>query len=563
VAKQPQADSSAERKHRRRFALMLGSRAALILALFGSTIFFNLRSGQDILAVTQVLLYCITGAVLVLTAVYLAWLRLAQPPFQVGLHLQVNIIVDVMVATVLVYVTGGVESPFSFLYALPVVNTAVFSPRLGTFLTAGLSCLLLGVLYVLENQGILPLDLEGRLVVKPSAAKVIYRLALNYTMLLIVAWLARYLGEQLQRTGRTLERTRDHLEVQVALNRDIINSLRSGLMAIHPDTRVSLLNPVAETILGWSANDARGRPAVEILPALAPWLGGEASLNAGLYHRVDLEHERPGDGKTIPVGVTLSSLRSPGGDLAGVLVHMQDLTEQQKMEATVKRAEKMAAVGAMAAGMAHEIRDPLASISGSVQMMRSLDQIEDADRRLMEIILRETKRLDTLLADFLAFARPKEPQLRICSLKELIEETVEVYQRGAGAGVAKVECQLDEVRAQVDPDQVRQILWNLLANASEAIDGTGGTVRVSVSEEAGEDGEPRARIEVADQGPGIPADLQERVFEPFVTTKERGSGLGLPTVARIVEAHGGAVHMTCPPEGGTRITIRLPGVTHE
>ena len=336
-----------------------------------------------------------------------------------------------------------------------------------------------------------------------------------------------------------------------ALNRDIVRSLRSGLLAADPEGHVIFLNPVAGEILGVADDEVRGLPVAEVFPALEGLaVGGE------IYQRFEVLHERRRDGATIPVGLTVSPLQSTGGQQAGILVHMQDLTRQKEMEQSVKRAEKMAALGGMAAAMAHEIRNPLASISGSVQVLKSSEHIDDSDRRLMEIVLRETGRLDVLLADFLAYARPKEPRLVDCSLKELIEETVSMFMRGGESASARVECELEDLSARVDPDQVRQVLWNLLANAVQASrDGSPVRVRLGKAEED-QDG---IHLEVEDRGPGIDEEIREKIFDPFFTTKDQGSGLGLATVGRIVEAHGGSIRIETPPQGGSRFIVRLPG----
>ncbi len=225
----------------------------------------------------------------------------------------------------------------------------------------------------------------------------------------------------------------------------------------------------------------------------------------------------------------------------------------------MKKAERMAALGGMAAVIAHEIRNPLASISGSVQMLGSAPGASEGDLRLMDIILRETGRLDSLLTDLLNFARPKEPKIVSTDLKQLVAETVEVFFRRDGGGRPEVTCDLQPVRASVDPDQIRQVLFNLLSNADQAVDGQGRVfinLRIEDDRQAG----PRALVEVGDDGPGIPAGERERIFEPFYTTKGQGTGLGLATVGRIVEAHGGTIELRCPEEGGSWFAIRVPGV---
>jgi len=541
------------REQRRRFVLILYARAAVVTALFGSTLFFSLGGEDAAISATQILLFSVVLLVYILTAAYLTWLR--KPRGELGLHVQSQIILDVLVATALVYVTGSVESPFTFFYALPVINTAVFYPRRGTFLTAGLSCLCLSALFILESQGILPVGLEGRVGEPPTGGRVAYLLALNYVVFFAIAWLSGYLAEQLRQAGRELRRTESDLEKLEVLNRDIVISMRSGLMAVDLRGAVSLLNPVAEQILGCPTHQALGRPAVEVFPNVAPLLEKMSNGDPEVLQRQEVLHRRAGDRLAIPVGLTLSTLKNPDGKDAGILVHMQDLSEQKQMEALVKRAERMAALGVMAAGIAHEVRNPLASISGAVQMLSVEENLSAEDRRLMEIVKRESERLNLLISDFLLYARPREPQPRKCSLKDLVEETVSVFQRSAAEGDTRVNCELSDVEAAVDPDQIRQVLWNLLTNAARAVDGT-GEVRIHLGTAEG----GVVEIEVADDGPGVPEDLRLKIFEPFFTTREEGSGLGLATVSRIVEAHRGSIELECPAGGGSRFIVRLPGV---
>ncbi len=540
---------------RRRLLLLLGVRAAVVTALLGSTLFFALRDDRPGLASTQWIVFVLAGLVYLLSALYALWLRRPRGPL--GLHLQIQTLFDVLLASVLVYISGGIESPFTFFYALPIITSAVFFNRRSAMVTAGLACLLLGGLYVLESQGLIPLDLEGRLHTPISAFKVVYLLAVNYAVFLLIAWLAGSLGEQLRRTGRELEQSEQEVEALVALNRDIVLSLRSGLVALDAAGRVSLLNPVAEEILGCAADAASGRPVEQVFPALAVLPAEQkaeaASEQAGL-RRFELDHEGP-DGRRVPVGLTFSPLTRADGSPVGTLLHMQDLTRFKAMEEQMKKGERLAALGGMAAALAHELRNPLASISGSVQMLAETAGAEGAEARLREIILREARRLDALLSDFLTYARPRPPRRASTALDELVAETVDLFEKRSGAP-ARVERHLESLRALVDPDQLRQVLLNLLLNAEQAAGEAAIAVELRPAPESG----AGAAVEIAvrDQGPGVPDELRERVFEPFVSTKEQGTGLGLAIVAQIVEAHGGAMVLECPADGGSLFRIRLP-----
>jgi two-component system sensor histidine kinase PilS (NtrC family) len=545
-------------EQRRRFVVVLGARLAVAIILLIATVILNLRSERPVFSIDQLLLYGLVAAIFLLTAVYLFFVRVGLKRW--GLHFKLQITFDLLSALLLVYITGIFESPFTFYFALPVVAAAIFFRRQGTFIIAGISCLLLGALVILGSRGLLLFSGMGAQHQPLPPGRIVYQLTLDYGVFLVVAWLSSYLGEQLRRTGRELRETEGNLARVSALNRDIVSSMRSGLLALDHQGNVSLLNPMAEEIIGCRAREAIGRPVSEVFPSLMQLLREMVvERDEHIVPREEVEHQRPTDGKTLPVGLTLSPLTHADGRVVGTLVHMQDLSHLKQMQASMKRAERLAVVGGMAAGIAHEIRNPLASISGAVQMLHATTYENEGERRLLEIVLRETKRLDDLLRDFLMFARPKEPQRRETNLRELIEETVEVFRHSPGEDRKTFECALTDLTAQVDPDQIRQILWNLLRNAADAVSAD-GLIGVMLDRERRYDGASLARLSVADDGPGVPNDVRERIFEPFFSTKEQGVGLGLATVLRIVEAHGGSIEVESPPAGGSRFTVWLPGV---
>ncbi len=535
--------SDSQEKHRRFHALLL-SRVAIFTALGGANLFFGIWKG-GLTERPSLVLYSLVALVYLGTAATWAWLRLGGRALQ-G-HIQGQIVLDVMLGSVLVFLTGGVESPFCFFLALPIIITAVFFYRGRTFITAVLSCLALTALFVLESRGLIK-PISGRVLQPPSSHRVAYLLVLNFLVYFAVAALAGTLGEQLRRTGRTLQRTRQDLESLRALHSDIVESLLSGLLVLDSAGKVGMLNPVAAQILETSHAAAIGRPVVEVSAELAAVCERQSSgevLRAEIMHR-----SQRGE---VPVGLTISPLKSSDAAAAGTLVHMQDLTERRHMEASVKQSEKMAALGQMAAAMAHEIRNPLASLSGAVQMLRGGGS-DPSQQKLMEIVLRETRRLDRLLGDFLAFAQPRPPSLRPCRLDSLAQETVAVFGGNLQAGLG-LETEMLPVSVKADSDQVRQVLWNLLTNAAEAA-GNSGKISIRVrSENSG--GAAWARIDIQDSAPPIAPEIRERIFEPFFTTKESGTGLGLAIVERIVRAHGGRIELHAG-ENGNLFSVFLP-----
>ncbi|MBW2700261.1 MAG: PAS domain-containing protein [Deltaproteobacteria bacterium] len=544
-------DAKAADRMRGRMVLMLAVRFLVVTALLGSSLFFDIRSGKE-LSSSQWLLYYVVAGFYVMTLAYGLWLRFGRTTEGVlERNLQVQVLLDVGLATFLVYLTGGVESPFSFFYALPIINSAISFTRQRAMWTAGLSCLMLGALFVMENQGILPVNLVGRVNAEPDATRVVYLLALNDSVFFAIAWLAGTLGEQLRRTGRELKATEEDLSALMALTRDIVTSLRSGLMALDEEGHVSLLNPMAEEIIGCRARDALDRPGLDVFPSLEPLLDAREGGSRQVLNRAEVMHPREVE-NPLPVGLTLSPLYNADGTV-GTLVHMQDLTELKTMQASVQRAERLASLGRMAAGLAHEIRNPLASISGSVQMLRRGPEEQAIDPRLMDIILRETERLDKLLGDFLAYARPRPLRLVATRVDLIVSETVEMFRSGLDGQDLALELDLAEAKVALDQDQFRQVVWNLLTNAAESL-GQGGRIWIRVAREG-----EGVVVVVADDGPGVPEEIAEHIFEPFFTSKDLGTGLGLASVSQIAEAHGGVVELGRSEAGGAEFILRLPG----
>jgi two-component system, NtrC family, sensor histidine kinase PilS len=314
---------------------------------------------------------------------------------------------------------------------------------------------------------------------------------------------------------------------------------------------VLTFNSAAAEIIGRSAAHAIGRPLDEIMPGLAAL---QASVGDGALRRGEVQQSVPGDRGVRTLGVSLSPLVESSGRTVGRIVNFQDLTELRRMEGAMQRTDRLAAIGRLAAGIAHEIRNPLAAISGSIEL---LSQTTNGDgtrenKELMSIVIREVERLDGLITELLEFARPRSLETERLDVGATMAEMLKVFENDKNFGEAPVELVADEaVLVDADPAQLRQVVWNLLRNAAEAAPKE--PIRVEVRAD-----ESFALLVVRDRGAGIAPEHRARMFEPFFSTKERGTGLGLATVHRIVEEHKGAVELDCPPTGGTAVTVRLP-----
>ena len=265
-----------------------------------------------------------------------------------------------------------------------------------------------------------------------------------------------------------------------------------------------------------------------------------------------------GEGATHRLGFSCAVLRDNGGESEGTVVIFQDLTRMVEMEDQLRRSERLVTVGQLAAGLAHEIRNPLASLSGSIELLESeLPQLESDARRLFQIVHRETERLNRLLTEFLHFARPDPIRQEPIALRRFFAELEALLRTGPGAAVSLAVEIPEPLRVFGDPDRLRQAFWNLLLNAVEA-EPAGGAVRVEAGPAGGGS---EVEIAIEDHGEGIPKDRLARIFDPFFTTKPNGTGLGLATVHRIVEAHAGRILIhSCVGEGTTiRVVLPAPG----
>ena len=536
---------------RRRLTYLMLYRVVLISLVLGATTLLYLLGDVDPGGASALGLYGIIGVTYLLTLVYALWLRSGRAIRRLA-HIQLA--GDLVIATVLMHMTGGAQSAYTFFFPLTVIGAAVVASRRTTawvaisatalFLLTGLLGWA-GVLPPLSGQYFRPYDL--------SAIELSRSLGLNMAALVGVSVLALSLSQQLQVASASLAVERSAAADLLVLHSDVVRCLSSGLVTVDPGEQVLTINQVACEILGTTPEAAVGAPVDRILPGLAARLG-QLGERVSLQ-RAELTLSR--DGRELALGVSVSPLHDRGGRFRGRVVNFQDLTDLRKMEQSVRQAERLAVVGGLAAGVAHEIRNPLASISGSIELLHQMPQADEDSRALMNIVTREIDRLNRLLTDLLDYANPRSLEIEPLDLAGLVRDTIGVFGQDrtlAGVTVELVgEGELGAIEMVGDAAKLRQVLWNLLRNAAEAAAQGGGHVAVEVAPAASE-----VVIRVRDDGPGISAEHGQRVFEPFFTTKARGTGLGLATVHSLVSDHKGTIRFESPSGGGTCFEVRLP-----
>ncbi len=497
-----------------------------VTVLLGGTVVVSWKSGEAEQAFTPPLYGLVIGTYLAALA-SAWWLRLGRPLRPLALT---QIAFDVATATAVVAFTGWTESVFVFMFSLGIVNGSILLYRRGAVTALGLAL----VAY-----------LGPELLRAPRLSAVPWPLLFVHAgAFAATAALASYLAEQLRQTGERLAEREGDLAAITALHESIVQSVTSGLLTLDGAGRVTFLNRAAEQMLGLGRTEVLGQPAERWFGALRGDVArGEADLVTPA-------------GETLRLGYSTFPLVGRKGAALGTAVIFQDLTQLRIMEERLDRSERLADLGQLSAGLAHELRNPLASMMGSVELLRSAG-LRDDDRRLLDIVLREGGRLGQLVTEFLAFARPGTLRREPVDLAVLVAQTLEAFSNDPAAAGVTLERALSPAPVRGDPDQLRQVLWNLLINAAQALAApgrAGGTIRVG----CGPVRDGGADLTVADDGPGIdPAD-RARLFTPFFTTKPAGTGLGLATVHRIVDAHGGALSVDSAPGQGARFTVHLP-----
>ncbi len=523
-------------------------RMVMFTVLLGSTLAFEYATPVNVPHIyPEWAMLGLIVATYVLTIIYSLIIKRLKAGLEVFAYVQ--LMIDLLTSVVLVTLTGGTESLFLFTFSLTVLAASILLYRKGAMYVSAVATALIVLLVTREAMG-------WYLPAGPAEGEQLRSIFLsgmtNVTAVFLVALLAGYLSEQLRAAGQRLRFASADIEALRALNEHIITSIQSGLLSYTLDYHIIFINPAAARIVGLEGDKVLYHDVSDLFPSLRE----RDHEHPERLRRWEEAYVRP-DGLRRVLGFSLSPLLDATGLHQGWILIFQDLTPIREMEQKIKRSEQLAAIGKMAAGIAHEIRNPLASMSGSIQMMSQTGSLDPMSEKLMGIVLRETDRLNALVTDFLQFARPQPPQFDHLQLRTTLAELVEVfaylrYQDGVAAPGTVVLDMVDDVELDADPRQLKQVFWNLLNNAAEAASGE-VVIRVR-TDDAGE----TVRIRVIDDGCGIPEEVQGRIYDPFFTTKDSGSGLGLAQVLRIVEDHGGNLHAESEPDLGSTFTVTLP-----
>ena len=538
----------------RRLQLFMGMRLGVATLLLGSTLWLSLDKERGADAFTPHFLMGLIAAIYGASLVSSVWLLRRKHDTSVAL---VQVALDLVLTTGLVYITGGAGSGFSFLYGVAVLMAAMVVGPLPARVAGGTALMLYTLLVAALSFGWLPPppDQAPDAYLMPSA-ELAYAWLLNVFGLLLVTLLAGNLSARLWSAGGKLRVAEANAASLARLNEDIVRSLNSGLMTTDLNGRIRSVNPAGLEILRAEAAELLGQAVEKHLPVDT----FQSSLRDGVVRAEG--SARRADGSLFPVGYSLNALNHLDGTRIGALILFQDLSEIVALRETAARGERLAVLGRLSAGLAHEIRNPLSSISGSVQLVRQAERLEAEDRDLLGIVLREVERLDDLVSTMLLVGKPREPARKACDLSRLVLEVVEITRRGPAAnGGIEIQTELGgPVIAWADEDQIRQVLWNLLKNALQA--SPRGTL-VRVAARSGDGRVPAAVLEVSDQGRGIDPSQRSKIYDMFYSERTHGAGIGLALVRQIVDAHQGTIEIVSEQSRGATFVVTLPGAVVE
>ena len=476
-----------------------------------------------------------------------------------------QVVGDLLLVGGILYTTGGIDSPISFLFLFVIIATSVMLPSAAVFLVASAASIIYGGLIDLEYYGFIdPVYLFPESKISFESAYVFYIIFLNIVAFYTVAYLSSFLSHRLRIIKDQLEQTSLNLEEQRAFNRNIVQYMGNGLVTIDREGIITSINPAAESLTGFSARESLNQNIKTLIPSLQLEKFLRDSKPDPLPEQIERDFTRI-DGKKICLRIKISYLSDL--NVPGYILVFEDLTEIKFMQNKMLRTEQLAAVGRFSAGLAHEIRNPLTSLSGSIQVLAKGLNLEDSYKKLMNIVIKETDRLNNILSDFLTYAQPKKNTNTIVDLTQLVQDVIILLKNKEDFSPDKqilFEGSENHIIFNGDEQQIKQVVWNLCINALEAM--IAGELSIKIKEVL----EYRSNnfhsnrkgvvFEVTDQGCGIAPDQMENIYDPFYSSKKDGVGLGLATVYQIVHRNQGAMDVKSVLGKGTSFIVFLPNL---
>ena len=527
----------------------------IVISIF-LVVAFLLEMMKTVLPVSPAIMNLIYAVILVMYVLSLFYTLLLRKEKYFRLNIYAQLISDIVLVSLLVYLTGSIGSNYSLLYTLVIIYSSLFLGRKGALIIASISSVVFGLVLELEYFKIISTLYSTGRDYSVETSDVFVRVAVHILSFYIVAFLASFVVEQERKTRSLLEERESAFDQLDLLFRSIIESVDTGILTTTMQGRIKTFNRAAESITGFDLASLENRQIRDIFPEFSAFFDADT---------VDLIKSRReikvllGVNAQVHLGCSFSPLRDRYGKQIGHILIFQDLTEIKRMEENLEKSKRLALIGEMAAGFAHEMRNPLASITGSIQLLGQTARMEDTDKRLMQIIMRGKDQLDNFVRDFLLLARPV-PQIREpVSLPEIAEEVIENIRLSNEwtEGIKIIRTFSGQSKALANKELIRQIIQNLMLNAVQASD-RAGNIFLEIKALNLDDGKNYSLIRVTDEGCGIDEKDLKNVFEPFFTKKEKGTGLGLAIVSRIVDGYGGKIKIESWIDKGTSVWVWLP-----
>lgn len=507
------------------------------------------------------------GAAYFLSAIYALLLRLK---INLKLLSSIQVAGDLLVVGGIIFSTGGVGSPLSFLYIFVIIEASLLLPRAACYMAASAASIIYGLLLDLEYYKIIyPIYLAPRSAFSLQGAYVFYLIALNVASFYSVAFLSSILTYRMKLIREELKlKSFDLMRLQ-EFHENVVRNMGNGLITTDQEGSVTSVNTASEAITGHNSDECLGNLCYDIMkiPSLKEFfLSGD---NFSLPLHIEGKCSRK-DGKSILVRMKISRLDEVGDQPEGFICVFEDLSEIREMEDKVKQGEQLAAVGKFSAGLAHEVRNPLASLSGSIQVLKKGLNLDGDYERLMNIVLKETERLNQIVTGFLNYSQPIKNHNTVIDMTQLLQDVITLIKNSDEYHPA-IHILLDKKNERTlllgDEDVIKQMVWNLCLNGIQAME-SGGALQLSLKEVNGfrhksiETDQRGFILMVKDEGCGIEPEMIENIFDPFFTTKEDGVGLGLATVCQIADRCGYYIDVDSSPGKGTLFTVFIPQVDH-
>jgi two-component system sensor histidine kinase PilS (NtrC family) len=461
-------------------------------------------------------------------------------------------LIDVLLISLLIYYSGGSQSIFTILYFFPIIAASIILFRRGSLALAAASTLAYGIILALEYYGTYPAFFKEfwyRPLRDIRSGMNIF--SIHGLTFFITAILGSLVSGRIRRTEKALITTTLKYDQLSVLYKKIFDDIPSGIITVLNQKNIISSNPAAERITDFKSEEIIGRDITTLFPNL--------KLDFDMPPRSEVELTRK-DGRNIPIGYSFAKLNMPGTEDKYDVITLQDLSEIKHMEKQILQAQKMATIGEMAAGIAHEIRNPLAAISGAAELLDASGDINSHNQDLMNIITRECGRLQSSITEFLYFSKPVQPEKEWVPLLPLVNDAIQILQHTQDwpERCEPVIDIPDKMDCWADPQQIRKILINIMHNSCIALKNMEGKIRITAREVMDESGAEKTILTIIDSGKGIPDTAIDKIFEPFFTTRENGTGLGLSIVRQLIDAHEGGITIKSNEHSGTTTGIWLP-----